>query len=150
MIWSHVLITITCSYLDYHSACVCAVLSPLKYSIFDFVAQLLSSSEKLKMKCWVQIVDSHRVSYKESSATRVTVDANAIIDDLRKAVKAENPTILSSIEASQLTVYATKADRENKQSLNPRQSLDIETEYLVVVPDDTQKQGTYSLMFRRK
>jgi hypothetical protein len=93
------------------------------------------------MKCWVQIVDSHGVSYKESRATRVTVDDDAIIDDLCKAIKVECPTILSSIEASQLTVYETKSDRENKQPLNPRQSVNAEIEYLVVVPNDSQ-QGT--------
>jgi hypothetical protein len=100
------------------------------------------------MKCWVQIVDSHGVSYKESRATRVTVDDDAIIDDLCNAIKVKCPTILSSIEASQLTVYETKSDLlDNKQSLEVDFIISglgrtKETTLFVVVPDDPQQQGT--------
>jgi hypothetical protein len=110
----------------------------LKYSILDFVAQLLSPSEKLKMKCWVQIVDSHGVSYKDSSVDKITLDDDSDVADLRDAIKLKNQDILTGIVAAQLLVYQARKDLgDTDKSLNPRQPLNADIEYLVVVPDDS-------------
>jgi hypothetical protein len=114
------------------------------------VAQLLSSSIFLQMKCWVQIVDSHGAIYKDSNATRVTVDDDAIVDDLRDAVKVKNSNDLAHIDARNLTVYKNKADLDNKQPITrlstPVKDLgkDEDNAVFVVVPNDTRQQGILS------
>ena len=92
------------------------------------------------MKCWVQIVDSRGAGYKGSTATRVTVDDDADIVDLRDAVKLRHPTMLSSFDASQLTVYMSMDDIHNSQPFEvdcPISGLgnNKETALFVVVPD---------------
>ena len=97
------------------------------------------------MKCWVQIVDSHGVSYNKSAIDKITLDENSDVADLRDAVKLKNPQIPSTVGAAQLTVYATLQDLLDpaRLPLDPRQALDSVIEYLVVVPDI--KQGTTDL-----
>ena len=68
------------------------------------------------MKCWVQLVDSSGASYKESSTTKITLDDAADVDDLRDAVKLKHPHKLAHIDSDLLTVYATRADLDNKNS----------------------------------
>ena len=97
----------------------------------------------MEIEIFYQLVLSSGASYKDSSVDRVSVNANGDIINLRKAVKLENPQIPATIGPAQLLVYKTKADLLDpaRLPLDPRQPLDIETEYLVVVPDDSQ-QGT--------
>jgi len=90
----------------------------------------------------VQLVDSSGVSYKESSSTRVTVDDDAIIDDLRKAVKQENPQIPTTIGPAQLLVYKTREDLDNKRPLEVDFTISgigqaKDTALFVVVPNDS-------------
>ena len=88
------------------------------------------------MKCWVQLVDSEGKEYQGSKASRVTVDDNAIIDDLRVAVKDANPQIPATVGTSQLRIFASRQAFENKEELvNPRIQVNPELEYLVEVPD---------------
>ena len=91
-----------------------------------------------KMKCWVQLLDSHGASYKGSSADQVIVDEDANIVDLRDAIKLKTQDILSGTIAAQLTVYQSREDLDSNQPLNPRQSVNAEIEYLVVVPEDSR------------
>ena len=97
----------------------------------------------MEIEIYYQLVLSSGASYQRSSIDAVPVKPNANIINLRKAVKLENPQIPATIGPAQLLVYKTKADLLDpaRLPLDPRQPLDIETEYLVVVPDDSQ-QGT--------
>ena len=65
---------------------------------------------------WFQLYDFvEGLPLKATSATRVFVSASAIVDDFRKAVKADHSNKLSSVDAADLQVYRNKAafDKRN-------------------------------------
>ena len=70
------------------------------------------------MKIWYLLVDSHGAVYKDSSAAKVTLDDTADVDDLRKAIKNENPNKLSTIDSSDLKIYQTKEDFEGNKHID--------------------------------
>ena len=97
------------------------------------------------MKCWVQIVDSQGAAYKGSTATKISIDDDADIDDLGVAVKLNYPKMLSSFEASQLTVYKSMDYIHNSQPFEvdcPISGLgNIKDKALVVVVPEGSQQG---------
>ncbi|KAL3895517.1 MAG: hypothetical protein SGCHY_004652, partial [Lobulomycetales sp.] len=101
----------------------------------------------MEIEIYYRLVLSSGASYKDSSVDRVSVNANGDIIHLRDAVKLKNHNKLSSIDASQLTVYATRADLLdiNVQPLEVDVVVSglgktIDSSVFVVVPDDTQQQ----------
>ena len=108
------------------------------------MAQVLSSME---IEIYYQLVQSNGDAYKRSSINAVNLKPNANIIHLRRAVKSENSNKLAHIDADQLTVYAAKADLDNKHPIKmmstPVKDLgkDEDNAVFVVVPDDSQ-QGT--------
>jgi hypothetical protein len=98
----------------------------------------VSQSKKMEIEIFYQLVESSGANYKGSSIDAVSVKANANIIHLRKAIKNENQDILTGIVAAQLLVYQARKDLgDTDKSLNPRQPLNADIEYLVVVPDDS-------------
>ena len=101
----------------------------------------------MQIEIYYKLVLSSGASYKGSTIDAVPVKSDGNIIHLRKAVKAENPQIPISIGPAQLTVYASKADLDNKIPITrlstPLKGLgkDEDSAVLVVVPDDVQ-QGT--------
>ena len=102
------------------------------------------------MKCWIRVVDSQGAGYKGSTATRVTVDDDAIIDDLRDAVKLRHPQIPTTIGPSQLTVFKSVDDIHNSQPLKGSFTISglgyNEDEALVVVVPDSHPPDINGLM----
>lgn len=56
-------------------------------------------------RVWVNLWDSAGFRYKGATVQSVNLQEDADVDDLRDAVKAENPNKLSSVGAAQLKVY---------------------------------------------
>ena len=88
--------------------------------------------------------------YKQCSVDKVRVAADADVADLRKEVKKENPNTLSSVDASQLTVYKDRACLDKKESLEEDFAVvglggSKKDSLLVVVPDYrlAQYEGVY-------
>ena len=90
------------------------------------------------MKVWVQLVDSHGASSRGSSAGKLTLADDADVADLRDAIKIKNKDILKGITASQLIVYSTRDNLADfNKSLSPRDPVNVDVEYLIVVPEDS-------------
>ena len=64
---------------------------------------------------WFQLVDSDGQPYEGSSASSLSLNPSAIVDQLRQAVVNKNPNILSSVDASQLKIYKKKTAFDGKE-----------------------------------
>ena len=62
----------------------------------------------MQIKVWYKLVDSNGAAFKGSSADQVTLDDDAIVVDLRDAIKNKNTTDLVNVDARRLTVFKTK------------------------------------------
>jgi hypothetical protein len=99
----------------------------------------------MQIKVWYRLFDSNGAVYKDSSADQVTVDEDANIVALRKAIKNENPQIPSNLGSSQLKVYKTKKDFENNKHIDKLSTTvehfgkDEDNAVYVVVPDTQDK-----------
>ncbi|KAI3654048.1 hypothetical protein MP228_000767 [Amoeboaphelidium protococcarum] len=63
-----------------------------------------------QQRIWYSLVQADGTPFGNSTAATVRMSINQIIDDLRKAVKAENEAILPNVVASQLKLFKSKAD----------------------------------------
>jgi predicted Ser/Thr protein kinase len=75
------------------------------------------------IKVWFQLVDSTGSSYKGTTATKVSLTADAFIYQFRKAVKAKYnlPGFLKDIPASQLVVYENRTSFEKTRDLQHKE-----------------------------
>ena len=64
----------------------------------------------MSTKIWYLLVLADGSAFNNSSAARVSAPTDAIIDDLRKAIKAENANKLANVDASDLKVFKNKAE----------------------------------------
>jgi len=64
---------------------------------------------------WFQLVDSDGQPYEGSSASSLSLNPSAVVDELRQAVVNKNPNILSSVDASQLKIYKNKTAFDTKE-----------------------------------
>jgi hypothetical protein len=62
-------------------------------------------------------------AYKKTSVSKVRVPADADVADFRKEVKKDNPNTLSSVDASQLTVYKNITSQEALEEDSPMSGL---------------------------
>jgi hypothetical protein len=101
---------------------------------------------------WFQLVDETGEFYKRTTASSVFISSNTVVDQFRKAVKAENSAILPGITSSQLLVYknrkafdkrnAEEGKEEPLKSSIPLGNLgETEDEALMVVVPSTSEQG---------
>ena len=101
----------------------------------------------MQIEIYYKLVLSSGASYKGSTIDAVPVKSDGNIIHLRDAVKLKNPNDLAHVDSRRLTVYASKADLDNKIPITrlstPLKGLgkDEDSAVLVVVPDDVQ-QGT--------
>ncbi len=58
---------------------------------------------------WFLLLGSDGQAYKGSSASSLSLNPSAVVDELRQAVVTKNPNMLSSVDAAQLKVYESKA-----------------------------------------
>ncbi|MFN7883395.1 MAG: hypothetical protein ACK5PF_10340 [bacterium] len=73
---------------------------------------------------WFLLLDAATgLPYKGSSADKVSVSSSADVADFRKAVQAENASILTGITSSQLLVYKNKAAFEEEKEVLEEDSL---------------------------
>jgi hypothetical protein len=89
---------------------------------------------------WFQLVGADGLPFKGSSINPLRHSRNSSINAFRKAVKAENPNVLSLIDPSQLTVFENKAVLETNNPLRGSTIIGefgkLENDPLVVlVPD---------------
>jgi hypothetical protein len=54
---------------------------------------------------WFQLVDSDGQPYKGSSASSLSLNPSAVVDELRQAAVNKNPNMLTLVDAAQLKVY---------------------------------------------
>jgi len=73
---------------------------------------------------WFVLVDGQGEPYKGTTASSVDIPSNYVIDQFRKAVKAENPRKLSSFDASDLHVYSNKAAFDEGNSLGVGEKIE--------------------------
>ena len=105
----------------------------------------------MPIKVWYFLVDSNGVAYKASTTSKVTLDDGADVDDLRKAIKAENTNKLSHVDSQDLKIYLTKDDIFAEQPLEEDSPVTTtfghEKKFAVwvVVTDSTQPIGTIFL-----
>ena len=69
---------------------------------------------QITMKIWYFLVDILGNAYKESTPDTVTVQEDAMVVDVRKAIKIENNDILPNTSPGQLIVYKSKQDIGNE------------------------------------
>ncbi len=62
-------------------------------------------TESAKGRVWFLLVDTDGRAYKNSTITSIFVSDNMLVDDVRKAVKAEMANILAHIDAGELVVF---------------------------------------------
>jgi hypothetical protein len=72
---------------------------------------------------WFHLFDSNGQPYKGSSASSLSLNPSAVIDELRQAVVNKNPNMLSSVDAAQLKVYKNKAAFIGKEDSWGKKSL---------------------------
>jgi hypothetical protein len=76
------------------------------------------------IKVWLQLVDSTGSSYKKTTATKVSLSADADVIDFRDAVKAELSNKLASVDADELVVYRNSTSFEKtRDTQNKEESL---------------------------
>ena len=77
---------------------------------------------------WFQLYDyGTGKPYKETTATSVSLPSTAVIDQFRKAVKAECPNKLSSIDPSDLLVF------KNKDAFDKRDSTEEKVNHFIIL-----------------
>ncbi|KAI3638714.1 hypothetical protein MIR68_003212 [Amoeboaphelidium protococcarum] len=63
-----------------------------------------------QQRIWYSLVQADGTPFSNSTAASVLMSLNQIIDDLRKAIKAENENKLAKVDSSDLKVFRSKAD----------------------------------------
>lgn len=72
---------------------------------------------------WLQLFDSDGQPYKGSSASSLSLNPWAVVDERRQAVVTKNPNMLSSVDAAQLKVFKNKTALIGKEELLGKKSL---------------------------
>ena len=75
----------------------------------------MSSAERV----WFLLVDSKGAEYMGATADFVRLPEDAIVADLRKAVKLENPNKLADVDSSNLAVFRNAAHFSARQTEGP-------------------------------
>ena len=75
----------------------------------------MSSNE---LRIWYLLVDASGNTFKNATADKVSVPSDAIIDDLRKAVKQKNDAILPNVVVAQLKVLKCKDELSSEPLKN--------------------------------
>jgi hypothetical protein len=81
----------------------------------EFFCQTFVGSRE-NVLIWFQHVDSDGQPYEGSSASSLSLNPSAAVDELRQAVLNKNPNILSSVDASQLKIYKNKTAFDTKEN----------------------------------
>lgn len=105
-----------------------------------------STAEKNTMKIWYFLVDSQGSAYKGCTHARVAVEEDAIVDDVRDAIKFKDNDILPNTSAGQLTLYKSKQDFDintpiTKLSTPAKNMGKVENTPIYVVVPDMQPPG---------
>ena len=64
---------------------------------------------------WFHLSDSNGQPYKGSSASSLSLNPSAVVDELRQAVVNKNPNMLSSVDAAQLKINKKKTAFDGKE-----------------------------------
>ena len=100
---------------------------------------------------WYQLVDSaDGEAFRGVDAAKVSVPLNAEVDDFRKAVKAENPNNLSSVDAANLFVYKSKGAFDNRNAAVGDKEKPLKSSASLLALGTTEDEALYSLLFRHR
>ena len=101
-----------------------------------------------KRSAWTCLVDADGNPYKNATATKVTIAADADVDDLRNAIKIkfDSPAYLRDVPAGTLKIYKNLNDLKQNQPLKSSAKLegfglDEESALVVVVPTEQNLAG---------
>ncbi|KAJ3085159.1 hypothetical protein HK100_009142, partial [Physocladia obscura] len=72
---------------------------------------------------WYRLVRPDGSHVPNTEDSRVFIDRNAISDDLKKAVKVENPNALKDVDSSALKPYKNQASFDAKDALRVADSV---------------------------
>ena len=104
------------------------------------------SSPPTGLKLAYLLTNRQGQAYKEASVDTVRLPAQSDVSDFRKAVKAENPNKLGTVDSSNLKVYKNKAAFDAGEEpldflflLDSSFGKDKENALIVLVPSPTGK-----------
>ena len=84
--------------------------------------QVNSETNNLNRRIWYQLIDSSTGEpYKATSADYVLSPSSDVVDQLKKAVKKNNPNKLSYVDASDLIVYASESAFKKRNSVEGKE-----------------------------
>ena len=73
--------------------------------------------QKQSIKQASKLPDTRGSKYRETSCSSVSLPSDADVVEFKKAVKAKNEEILSTVDSPELKVYRIKASLVNKEIL---------------------------------